>query len=259
MKKFYLYKITNQVNGKLYIGITSNPENRKKAHFSEKPKTNFTIVQLAMNKHGRENFTFEIICIGEKDYILDLEVKAIALYRTREKEFGYNIKPGGETGRGYAVRFSKRDEPKYVNGFWFPTRRCAVKALGITVAVFKNRVKRGTLGDVAQPYKKLEPRYVGDFWFPSLQIASESLNIPYQTLSGRIITGFVGSKRSYRDQSGEKGSMFGVDPKDHPSSVPLRVFGIEYNSKKEASIGSGHSLYIINKRLKENHPDFSYK
>lgn len=266
MKNCYLYKIVNQINGKMYIGITSNPTSRKQRHFSKTGHSAFSIIRVAMDKYGRENFSFEVLCIGTKEYILDLEVKAITLYRTCEKKFVYNIKPGGQAGRGYAVGGTKKDVPSFVSGFWFPSRRIAVKALGITVAIYKNRQRNGTLGNIVRGrqgtvYKAEEvynPVFIGDFWFPNRKTAASKLDIPYVTVSNRINKGFTGTKKRQKDQSGEKNNFFGIDAKDHNSSIPVIINDIKFDCIKHATEATGFSKYIIHKRIKENHPDFQY-
>lgn len=271
MKNCYLYKIVNQVNGKMYIGITSEPTKRKQRHFSKTGHSAFSIIRTAMDKYGRENFSFETLCIGSKEYILELEVKAIILYRTCEKEFGYNIKPGGQSGRGYSVNGTKRDIPTFVSGFWFPSRRSALKSLNMTVNVYKNRKRRGTLENVIQTYQVKSnkgvlrlvqiPRYVGGFWFPSFKIASEALDRGYSVLVSRHARGdieqFIPQRRG-GNQEADKNSRFGIDPKDHPSSISVVINNIKYDSIKQATESTGFSKYIINSRIKENHPDFRY-
>ena len=271
MKECYLYKIVNQVNGKMYVGITSNPRSRKQRHFSKTGHSAFSIIRVAMDKYGREVFSFEIICIGTKEYILDLEIKAIALYRTCEKKFGYNIKPGGQSGRGYSVNGTKKDVPTFASGFWFPNRRTAVSKLNITVDVYKNRKKRGTLESVTQTYQVKSnrgvlrliqvPRYVGGFWFPSFKVAASALNKVYSVLVSRHARGDVEEfmpQRRGGDQRADKNKMFGIDPKDHPSSISVIINDIKYDSIKQATEATGFSKYIINSRIKESHPDFQY-
>lgn len=267
MKPYYLYQIENKVNGKLYIGITSQPEKRKQRHFSKTGHTKFSILRHAMDKYGRENFLFKILCIGHKEYILDLEVKAIALYKTREKLFGYNIKAGGESGRGYSVGGSKRDIPVFVSGWWFPNRRTALDKLGITVSVYKNRKKRKTLELVKQDYE-VKPNggvikftrqwtYYKGFWFPSLYFAAKILDKNYSNVYTRYSKGdieeYVPERRGGNQTIGRK-----LDPKDHPSSVSVVVEGVKYDSLKQATEATGYSKYIINQRIKQKHPDFKY-
>lgn len=93
----YLYKITNLVNGKLYIGVTNNPTQRKAQHFTKVKKER--PVNKAVKKYGKESFTFEVLCIGTRDYIYDLEQKAISAYNSLVTGHGYNISVGGMGGK----------------------------------------------------------------------------------------------------------------------------------------------------------------
>lgn len=89
----WLYKITNNVNAKMYIGVTINPKRRWKQHL--RMKTNCKALKSAMKKYGKENFEFTLLCCGEDQYIDDLEVKFIDFYNTVAPN-GYNITLGGE-------------------------------------------------------------------------------------------------------------------------------------------------------------------
>ena len=61
----YIYKITNAINQKSYIGKTEqrNPENRWKEHQREnkKPRSSSRTLYRALNKYGIENFIFTIL------------------------------------------------------------------------------------------------------------------------------------------------------------------------------------------------------
>lgn len=89
----WLYKITNIVSGKEYIGVTIDPERRWRQH--QIRRTQCSALKDAMDKYGTDNFTFDLICCGEDSYIDDLEVKAISLYNTRVPN-GYNLTLGGD-------------------------------------------------------------------------------------------------------------------------------------------------------------------
>ena len=57
-----IYKITNQVNGKVYIGQSVKIKSRWAQHKREVNSGNSnTLLYNAMRKHGIENFTFEVI------------------------------------------------------------------------------------------------------------------------------------------------------------------------------------------------------
>lgn len=263
MKSCFLYKITNNLNGKMYIGITQNPKRRLQYHLNGSEwGTAISYLKRAVNKYGAENFTAEIICEGSRDYIADLEVKAIELYETRGKG-GYNIKPGGETGPGYSIYKTIRDNPYFVSGFWFPNIRTALKALRIDKSTFQRRRRAGNLGDIVhqglQRNWASEKTYVAGFWWPNIFIAAKALGRSPEAIKATIKKGNLEQGAYVREQDGDKNHMFGIDPKDHPSSTPMIINGILYNSLKEACIGTGLSKYLIRKQIKNGHPNFAYQ
>lgn len=60
-----IYKITNNINGKIYIGKSNNIERRFKDHkrlsFTEGHKEYDKTLYRAFRKYGIENFSFEVI------------------------------------------------------------------------------------------------------------------------------------------------------------------------------------------------------
>lgn len=92
-----IYKITNTINNKVYIGQSSNIEERWKKH--RYANDDFTI-HKAIRKYGIENFTFSILEECSKEYLNDREVYWINYYNSLEE--GYNMIPGGSNGAGYA-------------------------------------------------------------------------------------------------------------------------------------------------------------
>lgn len=94
---YKLYKITNRVNGKLYIGITKlDLHQRWAAHVGSARNPKYPI-QHAINKYGAENFLIELICeSADKKSISALEEPTIQLFNSREN--GYNVAKGGYGG-----------------------------------------------------------------------------------------------------------------------------------------------------------------
>ena len=90
-----VYKITNKINNKIYIGITSQSLNKRWYNHCGK-KSNCTLLRNAINKYGK--FNFQIEQIDSASSREDLEQKEqywIAYYKSNQPEFGYNLLSGG--------------------------------------------------------------------------------------------------------------------------------------------------------------------
>ena len=93
----YIYKITNTVNGKAYIGKSvHDPENgRIKAHLSGRAKQ-CRAIHNAIKKYGKDAFVYEILYQGVFDELLSgFEIQAIKDHNTVAPN-GYNLTYGGE-------------------------------------------------------------------------------------------------------------------------------------------------------------------
>lgn len=94
-----IYKITNAVNGKVYIGKSENIHHRWKQHIRElnKNKHSNAYLQNAWNKYSQANFEFSIVYEALDNEDLDeLEIKFISEYNSFNDEYGYNLTSGGE-------------------------------------------------------------------------------------------------------------------------------------------------------------------
>jgi group I intron endonuclease len=93
----YIYKITNKVDQKVYIGQTSRDlELRWKEH--KKKGSNCKYLKAAIENHGVENFKFELICISFDENLNDLEMFYIKKYNSLVP-LGYNLRNGGNNGK----------------------------------------------------------------------------------------------------------------------------------------------------------------
>lgn len=70
-----IYKIINKINGKCYIGSSSNLQKRNKQHFNSLSKNKHynQYLQRSFNKYGISNFEFIIICKCNEDELINLE------------------------------------------------------------------------------------------------------------------------------------------------------------------------------------------
>lgn len=92
---YYVYAIENKVNGKLYIGVSNNPNRRYKEHLRRIngvygcPKLGNAIAH-----HGADNFYIQTVYQGSKGQCIDMEIYLISTLNTLLK--GYNSSQGGE-------------------------------------------------------------------------------------------------------------------------------------------------------------------
>ena len=96
----YLYRITNQLSGKIYIGQSNNKRRwSQHKYFARHPEQTGQHIHYAMAKYGIENFVFEPIasCRTQEDAD-EIESILIIQYDSRNKERGYNSRIGGIDG-----------------------------------------------------------------------------------------------------------------------------------------------------------------
>lgn len=89
-----IYKITNIINGKFYIGSAVDFDKRKKIHLYHLQKNSHhnKILQKAWNKYGIDSFVFEILEISnDRTKIIEREQYYLDLYKPYDIRIGYNI------------------------------------------------------------------------------------------------------------------------------------------------------------------------
>lgn len=115
----YIYKITNQLNQKLYIGLTTKtrPTDRFSQHryLANHPEqeASESYLHKAMRKDGINNFSFEIIEECSNDQLEEREMYWINYYHTwigDPKCNGYNLTKGGEGTKGFSRQQSATEK-----------------------------------------------------------------------------------------------------------------------------------------------------
>lgn len=105
----YIYKTTNIINGKIYIGFHKS----KRKNYLGSGK----ILKEAIKKYGRENFKNEILEYCDNEIILsEREIYWIKYYDSTNRLIGYNIQDGGSGNigicKGYWLNKKLSDEHK---------------------------------------------------------------------------------------------------------------------------------------------------
>ena len=117
----YIYKTTNKLNNKIYIG-----QKKSKIFLGEDYLGSGKYLLRAVNKYGRENFMVEMIDTADsRDNLSELEIFYIKKYNSTNHMIGYNIAKGGIGGgeiyvnNGVVNEFISKDCLEYyLNNGW---------------------------------------------------------------------------------------------------------------------------------------------
>lgn len=98
-KNYVVYKITNLINDKTYIGITKQIIKRIGNHiyyFKNLNSSNNTYLHKALRKYGLEFFTIDILEVCKNlETLNNREVHWIKFYNSTNNKKGYNLDSGG--------------------------------------------------------------------------------------------------------------------------------------------------------------------
>lgn len=132
-----IYKITNKVNGKIYIGLTTQPlKIRFDCHKRDALRGSNTKFHKAIRKYGSSNFKIKLIKETEcRNKLNALEIKYIRKYNSIKR--GYNTATGGShTG----LRHGKEIE---YEGIKFISYKALADHLGIKEVTVRGRLRNG--------------------------------------------------------------------------------------------------------------------
>jgi len=91
----YIYKTTNLVDGKIYIG-----QKKSSIFLGQKYLGSGKNVRRAIKKYGKHNFKVELIEEIENVSLMDeREIYWVSYYKSTDKSIGYNISEGGKVNR----------------------------------------------------------------------------------------------------------------------------------------------------------------
>lgn len=136
-----IYKATNLITGKSYIGLTTRSLQERKLEHLRHLDTENTYFHRAIKKYGKENFSWEIID-SEASSLGDLREKEthyIQIYNTLSPN-GYNITQGGEN-----PSFENRRDYNYGNN---PS---AKPVINLTTLIVYDSIKRAAEENQVSP------------------------------------------------------------------------------------------------------------
>lgn len=228
-----IYKATNRINGKAYVGQTVfSLKNRRDRHVSEtlNGKDN-NYFHNAIRKYGIKKFDWKIL--QECDTIEELnrlEVHYIKLYDTFNN--GYNLTKGGEGKVGYVP---SKETRKKISEF-----RTGMKLSEKT----KRKISEGNKGKKHHMWgkKRLEE---------TKRKISEALKGENNYWYGKHLSEETKKKVS----ENRKGKSVG---KDSPKAKPVIINNKYFDTKKEAAEYLNISFATVGNRIKRQVPGYQY-
>ena len=106
---YIIYLLTNNVNSKVYVGVTNNYTKRMREH---KGAYNNYLISRAIKKHGWNNFNSQILLETEDaEYAYRVaETSFIQQYQSNNTEKGYNLTEGGQGTLGFSPTTETRQK-----------------------------------------------------------------------------------------------------------------------------------------------------
>lgn len=225
MRSYDVYKITNKVNNKVYIGITSKGISaRWKEHIYNAEHGCPFKLHNAIRKYGRDNFSVELIDFCNSwNELTEKEKMYIEQYKSLQDEFGYNLTEGGDGtfGRLHSEETKDKIRQKAIGREVSDDTRLKLSEAGKIRTEAKNNY--WTSGEIGAKRRKPVLQYTkeGKFIkeFTGVNVASVSTGISSTTIITALKhENIVGSKRNpyiwvYKEEY-----------PDIPATVPTSLF-----------------------------------
>lgn len=248
MKNYHLYIITNKVNGKKYVGITTRGyKARWDAHlkdcFRDSHRCYGTILYNAMRKYGTESF--EMTFINEYkswEELCDEEKILIKNLNTHFKDgYGYNMTYGGDGLFGY--KWSKEQLARR------PKKRSAAAIAKLKANPNAKITKLGGKNPSAREI------VVDGILYTAISTAAKTIGIKNGTLRMRIL-----SKNYPTYQYADNGTPNkNLANKKNNRSRKIQVYDKIYKSVVEAATQLNMSRHVLRKRaVTKKHVDIFY-
>ena len=149
MNIYSIYKATNKINGKVYIGFDSNWPQRMWEHKSPSNFNKKYKFYNALRKYGLNGFEWNVIYQSlDKEHCLHMmEPFFIKEYNSLKK--GYNSTLGGEGIFGYKHTenfYLKKRKPITINGITYSSRSEAKEKLNVCWKILYKMIEGKTFG-----------------------------------------------------------------------------------------------------------------
>lgn len=221
---FVIYKITNKINNKIYIGQTTNSvESRWRSHCCF--KKNKTAISMAIKKYGKNNFDIEIIDGATNQAELNYKEFILIHINNSLAPNGYNLKKGGHQGGKWGREMR---EKMFLAGFFEP-REPWNKNKKMPPPSLETRMAR------SRAMKGRKP------WNTGIKM----------TLNQKLKTSNANKKR-IKERGAHKNSLIAIKEaaQKKQKAIVCQISGVRFYSVSEAAIAIGTSTSNICKNLK---------
>ena len=105
-----IYCIENTITNQKYIGQSINIKYRWRKHRSalNTNKHDNAYLQNSWNKYGQDNFKFYVLEMCDIDQLNEREIYYIEKFNTLDRNYGYNLKTGGQNCSSYCTEEVKQ-------------------------------------------------------------------------------------------------------------------------------------------------------
>lgn len=194
---YYIYKIENQINHKVYIGLTNNITRRRIRHFTDLRcrRHDNSFLQKEFDIYGEKNFIFNIEFEGNVDYteISNLEKEYIKKYDSYKN--GYNQNEGGNFGPSNGgSHLTQSDIYSILSALEFVSRPGQIlsEIFGVSKATI-SRIKKGVNhNQYKEEYENMPLEERKNIY----NIFNESTNFYYKKINTTVLS----SKRKFSEQ-----------------------------------------------------------
>lgn len=123
-----IYLIEHTASGKVYVGSATVFRKRWNTHkyFLRSGTHHSAHLQAAWNKYGEESFVFKSLFVCAKDLLIFYEQRAIDVYQSANRRFGFNMREKAESMLGYVPSAVTREKLRAANlGKKYSAETCA--------------------------------------------------------------------------------------------------------------------------------------
>lgn len=107
--KYTIYKISNSINDKVYIGKTKRSLKERWWEHCKPSNVGCFLLKRALNKHDKKNFKIEEIDCADNPKLADEKERFwISFYKSSNPEYGYNRLEGGSGHPGVVSEETKK-------------------------------------------------------------------------------------------------------------------------------------------------------